>query len=130
MFVAPHPDDESLAAGVLLQRAAHAGAAIRVLYATDGDNNPWPQRALERSWRIGPRDRTRWGRLRRREARAALHKLAIDRGDAQFLGLPDQGLTDLLTRERDATSALLRDAVVAWRPSVLLIPTITDARGP
>ena len=48
MLIAPHPDDEALACSVILQKAVRAGAAIRVVYVTDGDDNPWPQRALER----------------------------------------------------------------------------------
>src|SRR3984893_3165663 len=52
MLVAPHPDDEALACSIILQRAVRAGAAVRVIYATDGDDNPWPQRVLERKWRL------------------------------------------------------------------------------
>ena len=52
MMFAPHPDDESLACSVPLQQAVGAGAAIRVVYVTDGDDNPWPQRVLERKWRL------------------------------------------------------------------------------
>ena len=50
MLFAAHPDDESLACSVVLQRAARAGAEIRVVYVTDGENNPWPQRVLERKF--------------------------------------------------------------------------------
>src|ERR1035437_4372289 len=68
LLIAPHPDDESLACGTTLQAAVRAGAAVRVIYVTDGDNNPWPQRFMERKWRIRQADRLRWGQLRRREA--------------------------------------------------------------
>jgi LmbE family N-acetylglucosaminyl deacetylase len=40
LVFAPHPDNESLARGILLQRAVEAGAAICVVYVTDGENNP------------------------------------------------------------------------------------------
>jgi LmbE family N-acetylglucosaminyl deacetylase len=60
LIVAPHPDDESLACGVLLQNAVEAGAAILVIYVTDGENNPWPQRYLSRRWRLNAADRQRW----------------------------------------------------------------------
>ena len=52
MLIAPHPDDEALACSIILQRAVRANAAIRVVYVTDGDDNPWPQRVLERKWRL------------------------------------------------------------------------------
>lgn len=129
MLVAPHPDDEALACGIILQRAVRAGAAIRVLYATDGDNNPWPQRVLDRTWRLGSRDRKRWGRLRRIEARAALRVMGMEPQDAQFLGLPDQGLTELLMRGCKSTVASLRAAVTKWQPNLLFVPSISDTHA-
>ena len=83
MLIAPHPDDEALACSVILQQAVRAGAAIRVVYVTDGDNNPWPQRALERRWRLSASDRKRWGKLRRSEALAALRVLGIHPSEVQ-----------------------------------------------
>jgi LmbE family N-acetylglucosaminyl deacetylase len=126
MLIAPHPDDEALACSVILQQAVRAGAAIRVVYVTDGDNNPWPQRALERRWRLRASDRKRWGKLRRSEALAALRVLGIHPSDVQFLALPDQGLTDLLLR--DCNSALTRIAQVIddWSPTDILAPSIFD----
>ena len=53
MVIAPHPDDETLATGGLLQEAVAAASAVRVVYITDGDNNPWPQRVMERRLRTG-----------------------------------------------------------------------------
>ena len=106
MLIAPHPDDEALACSVILQQAVRATAAIRIVYVTDGDDNPWPQRAVERRWRLSASDRKRWGKLRRAEALAALRVLDIRPADVQFLALPDQGLTDLLLR--DCNSALTR----------------------
>src|SRR5882672_10265920 len=71
MVLAPHPDDESLAAAGILQRACALGARTRVLFVTDGENNPWAQRAVELRWRIGAADRSRWGMRRRAEALSA-----------------------------------------------------------
>lgn len=127
MFVAPHPDDEALAGAVILQRAARAAVPIRVLYATDGDNNPWPHRATKRHWRINGRDRQRWARLRRIEACAALRELGVDRGSAAFLAFPDQGLAAL---ERCArTLDLLRASIVTWQPTLLLVPSVADTHA-
>src|SRR5262249_25752844 len=96
MVFAPHPDDETLATGGLLQQVIAIGGEIRVVFATDGDNNPWPQRVSERRWQISLADRLRWGERRRAEALSALAHLGVPASSARFLGYPDQGLTSLL----------------------------------
>jgi LmbE family N-acetylglucosaminyl deacetylase len=126
MMFAPHPDDESLACSVLLQQAVRAGAAIRIVYATDGDDNPWPQRVLERKWRLSTTDRKRWGKLRRSEALAALRVLGVDACDARFLGLPDQGLTELLITGCGDTLTRIASIISAWAPTHLLTPSLAD----
>ncbi|MFL6500020.1 MAG: PIG-L deacetylase family protein, partial [Candidatus Udaeobacter sp.] len=126
LLIAPHPDDEALACSVILQKALRAGAAIRVVYVTDGDNNPWPQRALERRWTLSPPDRQRWGTLRRAEALAALRALDFAVPDVRFLGLPDQGLTDLLLRDCDTTLTRITQAIDDWSPTDILAPSLFD----
>jgi LmbE family N-acetylglucosaminyl deacetylase len=126
MLVAPHPDDEALACSIILQRAVRAGAAICVVYATDGDDNPWPQRVFERKWRLSPADRCRWGKLRRAEALSALRLLGVQARDARFLALPDQGLTNLLKSSCQPTLARLSRTIRAWSPTHLLVPSIAD----
>ena len=126
MLIAPHPDDEALACSVILQKAVRAGAAIRVVYVTDGDNNPWPQRALERRWRLNASDRKRWGKLRRSEALAALRVLGIHASDVQFLALPDQGLTDLLLRDCNSAVTRLIQVIDDWSPTDILVPSPSD----
>ncbi len=126
LLFAPHPDDESLACSILLQRAVRAGAVVRVVYVTDGDDNPWPQRVLERKWRLNATDRRRWGRLRRTEALAALRVLGVNGSAARFLALPDQKLTATLMC--GCQSALERFAAIIadWGPTDLLLPSISD----
>ncbi len=126
MLIAPHPDDEALACSVILQKAVRAGAAIRVMYVTDGDNNPWPQRALEKRWSLSPSDRQRWGNLRRAEAVAALRTLGVLLEDVQFLGLPDQGLTDLLLRDSDTALMRIAQVIDDWSPTDVLAPSLFD----
>jgi LmbE family N-acetylglucosaminyl deacetylase len=126
MLFAPHPDDESLAAGIFLQRAVAAGAQVRVIYATDGERNCWPQRVLERKVRLRENDRRRWGARRRGEALAALRTLGIGPGQVEFLSLPDQGVTDLLLRGCAATLCRLASIIRTGRPTHLLLPSATD----
>ncbi len=126
MILAPHPDDETLAAGGLLQQALAAGAEVRVIFVTDGDNNPWPQRVIERRWRIGAVDRARWGARRRDEAVAALACLGVPAAGAVFLHYPDQGLSSLLMSGDEKPLIALAEAITAWRPTLLVMPSELD----
>jgi LmbE family N-acetylglucosaminyl deacetylase len=126
LILAPHPDDESIATGGLIQVARSVGAAVRVVVLTDGDNNPWPQRWIEKRWRIDAAARQRWGARRREEARAAVRVLGLAADDAVFLGLPDLGLTDLLMRNDRQVIRALRTQIDEFRPTVLIMPAVSD----
>ena len=75
LVIAPHPDDESLATGGLLQRVFSQKIPVRIVFATNGENNPWAQRYWDRIWRIGPDKRVQWGQRRRQEALNAICSL-------------------------------------------------------
>jgi len=127
MIFAPHPDDEVLGCGIMLQRLRAAGAATRVVYVTDGENNPWPQRFLERKWRLDEHDCKRWGQLRRSECLSSLRVLGHDPSStACFLAMPDQGLTSLLIKDCSKTLAALTRSIMGWAPTHLFIPSATD----
>ena len=126
LLFAPHPDDESLACSILLQRAVRAGAVVRVVYVTDGDDNPWPQRVLERKWRLNATDRRRWGRLRRTESLAALRVLGVNGSAARFLALPDQKLTAMLMCGCQSALERFAGIIADWGPTDLLLPSISD----
>jgi LmbE family N-acetylglucosaminyl deacetylase len=126
ILFAPHPDDESLGCGVALHRAVCAGATIRVVYATDGENNPWPQRWLFRKWRLNLNDRRRWGKWRRSEALGALRTLGISPAQVAFLGLPDQELSILLMRDCQSILDQFAAIVSDFCPTDLLIPSPSD----
>jgi LmbE family N-acetylglucosaminyl deacetylase len=126
LVVAPHPDDESLAAAGLLQQARRAGAALRVVYVTDGENNPWAQLVHEGRWPVSAEDRRRWGARRRREALHAIGQLGIEPDTVEFLGFPDQGLTDELARGDERLLRALAAELRATRPTVVAIPALAD----
>lgn len=126
LVFAPHPDDEALGCGIMLQRAHSAHARTRVIYVTDGENNPWPQRFIERKWRLHSHDRKRWGQLRRVECLAALRVLGHDPATACFLSMPDQRLTELLVKGCSKTLAILARSITDWAPTHLFIPSASD----
>src|SRR5262249_50687948 len=126
LVVAPHPDDETLSAGGLLQRALARGGRASGGFATDGENNPWTQRLVGKRVGVGPRENRRFGRIRRGEAVAALAVLGIAPSDAVFLGLPDQRITDLLLSGQDAAIDRIQALLEEVRPTLLIVPSPFD----
>jgi len=126
LFFSPHPDDDVLAAGGLLQQIILKKISVRIVYLTDGDNNPWPQRFIERRLRVNENDRKRWGLIRRCEALAALSVLGIDSEHAVFLGLPDQGLTSLLLQQNEVLVKKIVQEITTWNPTVIIAPASFD----
>ncbi|OFV82158.1 MAG: hypothetical protein A2Y78_09980 [Acidobacteria bacterium RBG_13_68_16] len=126
LVLAVHPDDESVATGGLLQHALAVGAEIVVVFFTDGDNNPWAQRVNELRWAITATDRARFAARRRVEARRALERLEVAEASTRFLGFPDQGTTDLVLHGNEVAMGTLTEAVRAWRPTVVVGPSLLD----
>ena len=126
LVVVPHPDDETIACGLLIQQVREAGGAVQVLLLTAGDNNPWPQRWLERRLRIGTGGRLRWGRRRLLEMRQALQQLGVPAQSMRTLGWPDLGVTDCLLQADRAPLAALRAELVQCAPSLIAIPALED----
>lgn len=127
LVFAPHPDDESLACGGLIRRARNAGADVRVVVATNGDTNPWPQRLTERRWRLDRDAVDRWAALRTSEARAALHAMGVHADHAHFLQWADQGLTTRLVHDGEASVAELARIIRLHRPTLVAMPSIHDS---
>lgn len=126
LVVAPHPDDETIGTGELIQRVREAGGSVRVLLLTDGDDNPWPQRWLERRLWVFPQDRARWGRRRREEMARALHTLGVKAESLHALGWSDMGLTDGLRADGTAMLGSLVDQLDAFAPTVIAVPALGD----
>jgi len=95
LVIAPHPDNEILASGGLMQIAFDRGIDVRVAIITNGDGQylaslalhgqPFPQNA----------DFVNFGELRQRESLAALEHLGVGSDHVYFLGYPDRGLEGL-----------------------------------
>ena len=127
MVICPHPDDETLATGGILQQVSQGGGATCVIFVTSGDNNPWPQRVIERRWRITAADRIRFGQVRKGEALAAIGILGLDPMAGIFLEYPDQGLTELLVRARcEEVVEKLAELLNQWEPTHVIYPSCND----
>jgi LmbE family N-acetylglucosaminyl deacetylase len=126
LMLAPHPDDEAIGAGGLIQRAIARGGDVRVVFLTAGESNPWPQRVMKRRWRVSDADRAEWGTIRCREAGASLQVLGAPQGCSTFLGFPDQQLGSMARRDDRRITDALRSIMRDYEPSLLVSPSGQD----
>ncbi|HSF43321.1 MAG TPA: PIG-L family deacetylase [Thermoanaerobaculia bacterium] len=106
LVLAPHYDDEVLGCGGLLAQLAKAGAAVRVLFLTDGSGG-----AEEVS------EGAAYSLRRREESEKVCGLLGI--AGCDHLGLPDGALD----RHLDEAEAGIRRALLTQRPDLVLVPS-------
>jgi len=92
LIIAPHPDDEILAAGGVIQKARFFDAILHVVYLTDGEGYPVGVKAERRHGKIlTPADYKAYGLQREQEARTALRELGYSAWS--LTGFPTAGST-------------------------------------
>lgn len=91
LVLAPHPDDEVLGTGGLIQQALAVGADVRVVFLTFGDNNILSFQSFLKRPVLTPTQIRAMGETRRLEALSALDVLGVAREQVTFLGYPDNG---------------------------------------
>ncbi|MBB3691967.1 PIG-L deacetylase family protein [Sphingomonas sp. BK580] len=115
LVVAPHPDDEAIAAHALIARLARRATRVAVLVVSDGaashpGSRAWPRARLVRE--------------RRRETRLVMRRIGVAAGAITFLDLPDGRLADY----EGAVRRGIRRAVDALpAPLLALAPLPGDA---
>jgi LmbE family N-acetylglucosaminyl deacetylase len=95
MILSPHPDDETLCCGGLIQKAHAAGAEVYVSFLTSGDGFEFDAALEGRQIRPGPEIFHKLALKRMNEARAATQTLGVPASHLSFLGYPDGGLLRL-----------------------------------
>lgn len=110
LVLAPHPDDEVLGCGGLLLQLVDAGAAVRVLFLTDGSG------AAEEV-----DDRDAYVALRRREVAAVAGQLGL--AGVDHLEVVDGALGE----HQEAAASAIRRALLSQRPDLLLVPSPLEA---
>ena len=95
LILAPHPDDETLAAGGLIQEALALDLPVRVCFFTMGDNNEIAFLFTRRHPVQMPGAAQSTGARRQNEATAAATQLGLATNDIVFLGYPDSGTLDI-----------------------------------
>jgi LmbE family N-acetylglucosaminyl deacetylase/glycosyltransferase involved in cell wall biosynthesis len=95
LVISPHPDDEVLGAGGLIQSAKARGIDVRILMMTNGDGQIYSPIALDRSMRPGVNNHVNYGERRQQETLLAIEELGLTEDSIYFLGYPDRGLLNL-----------------------------------
>ncbi|MGC8492592.1 MAG: PIG-L deacetylase family protein [Syntrophobacteraceae bacterium] len=95
MVFSPHPDDETLGAGGLIQRVLEAGGKVKVVFMTNGDGYLEGVELEDHTSHPTASEYDRYGQIRRHEAERALATLGVKAHNVIFLGFPDGGLSDL-----------------------------------
>jgi LmbE family N-acetylglucosaminyl deacetylase len=96
LVVAPHPDDESLGAGGLVQAVLAKGGSVRIVTLTPGDGYVEAVEMATGEPSPRPVEFEAYGEKRIAELRAAAATLSGGKARVDVLGFPDGGLGPLL----------------------------------
>ena len=91
LVLAPHPDDEVLATGGVIQQALAQGLPVQVVFLTNGDNNEFAYLFFRKAFTLDPSSALDAGATRTFEALRAARELGLKAKDESFLGYPDFG---------------------------------------
>ncbi|HOU36625.1 MAG TPA: PIG-L family deacetylase [Candidatus Omnitrophota bacterium] len=96
LILAPHPDDESIATGGVIQRAVKAGAEVKVVCFTNGDNNEFSFIVYEKRITFRKGIFLHMGMVRAAETMEAMRFLGVKKSDVNYMGYPDFGTMEIL----------------------------------
>lgn len=91
LILAPHPDDEVLGCGGIIQRALAMRLPVDIVFFTYGDNNQWSFLVYRKHPVLIPGAVKRMGLVRHDEAIASAQALGLGAEHLTFLGYPDFG---------------------------------------
>jgi LmbE family N-acetylglucosaminyl deacetylase len=89
LILAPHPDDEVLGCGGIIQKAVDEKLPLRIVFFTYGDNNQWSFLVYRKHPVVKPKAVRAMGLVRHDEAVAAANVLEVSPDQLIFLGYPD-----------------------------------------
>lgn len=104
LVVAPHPDDETIAPGGLIQAALANGSQVRVVVVTNGDGQFAAPALFGMEGTLSAKGYVAMGERRQAESQAVLNRLGVAAEDMYFLGYPDRGIEPMLSENWEEAS--------------------------
>ncbi len=95
LVLAPHPDDEVLATGGVIQEALARGLPVEVVFFTNGDANEFAYLFYRKVFTLEPGAAVDDGQTRAFEALQAGGQMGLTMRDETFLGYPDFGTLEI-----------------------------------
>jgi len=95
LVFAPHPDDEVLGAGGVIQQAVAMHLPIKIVFFTYGDSNQWSFFLYRKHPVVFPEAVEQMGLIRHDEALRASQILGVGEQNLVFLGYPDFGTLNI-----------------------------------
>ncbi|GBC99764.1 hypothetical protein HRbin17_02295 [bacterium HR17] len=126
-IVAPHPDDEALGCGGLIQWLVNNGVIPHILVVTDGDGFDAAIRLHYHQLQVTERLRRAFALQRRKETLAAMGVLGVPVSHVHFLGLSERTLpTRWLMRRDERPLRELMTWLAAVQPTGVIVPSRYD----
>lgn len=97
LVLAPHPDDEAIGTGGVIQQAISAKVPLQVVLFTNGDHNEWAFIIYEKHPVLTKKEFIKMGEIRRKESLKGLSTLGLSPQQIVFLGYPDFGTLEIFT---------------------------------
>jgi LmbE family N-acetylglucosaminyl deacetylase len=95
LVFAPHPDDEVLGTGGIIQEAVGMKLPLRIVFLTYGDSNEWSFLVYRKHPVLLPKAVRGMGMVRYEEALGAARTLGVSPEQLTFLGYPDFRTLDI-----------------------------------
>ena len=98
LILAPHPDDETIGAGGVIQKAMALKIPLKIVYLTNGENNELAFLVFKKHPVLDRSGLLKMGTLRSQEATEAMQSFGFNKSQLVFLGYPDFGTMKIFTK--------------------------------
>ena len=98
LILAPHPDDDIISCGGIIQKARKKNIPVKIVYLTYGDMNEWSFLLYRKRLVLMPKAVQSMGLVRHDEAVRAAGLMGVTADNLTFLGYPDFGTMNIWYR--------------------------------